>query len=486
MKKIRSKIFIVVFSILILSMISGCSGKKNEKIETESATKAESIQKETKDNKDVNTKVAIGDEYKYIENYNDEYNKALNVKKFFVYGTHFNFNGDIALKKLGDKQVDSVSLCLVDILKDEKKISKRIEKAIKINFERKGNKLKIYSSSTINNGLFLESISEGTYAFYVAVKTGSGDNMYIPLANYTKEKDIKYYTVTNLKDKSNKEINIYTPREVKKNCDKKYMFLKCDKKELPKDVYDIVIDPGHGGTDVGAIHKNYYEKNLALDVAKMVYEKLKEKGYKVLITRDGSEEANGEYSVYSTYEEYGRVTLACKARAKYALSIHLNSSEADMDKGGVQIYCSGKGDTSMARRLCDNLVKEANTYTSNLAGRLLREDGIYSHTFGETEMAEIRGIAAQYGFKPYDVNYGDDYLYMIRELGGISTNAYTDGRHPEYGTNKWVNANYGIECCLCELAYMSVKSDLKYFLKHKEDYADGLVKGLVEEIENDN
>ena len=485
MRRLKSKVVKVVISIMILSMLSGCNSKKKDNKESSSSTSKESVQTETNDNKEINTKAVNGDECKYIEERKDEYSNCFNVKKFFVYGTHFNFEGSISLKKLDNKKVESVSLCLVNIAKDEKDVSKRIEKAIKINSEVDGKKVKIKSSSTINNGLFLENIKEGTYAFYLAIKT-EGGNVYIPLANDTKEKDIKYYTVTNLKDKSNKEINIYTPKEVKKNYDKKYMFIKCHKEKLPDDVYDIVIDPGHGGTDVGAIHEHYYEKNLSLDVAKMVYEKLKEKGYKVLITRDGSEETNGEYSVYSTYEEYGRVTLACKARAKYALSIHLNSSEADMDKGGVQIYCSGKGDTSMARRLCDNLVEEANTYTSNLAGRLLREEGVYSHTFGDTEMSEIRGIAAQYGFKPYDIKYGDDYLYMIRELGGISTNAYTDGRHPDYGKNKWVNANYGIECCLCELAYMSVEDDLNYFLDHKEDYAEGLVKGLVEEIEKDN
>lgn len=486
MKKIKRVNVGLVIGIMILSVCSGCSSKKDNKESKSSTIETKSTQKETSGNEDINIKASNDKEGKYVEDNKDEYANYLNLKKFFVYGTHFNFEGNISLKKLGGKKVKSVSLCLANIEKNEEDVSKRIEKAVKINFDNGEKKVKVYSSSTINNGLFLEDIKEGTYAFYIAVKTGDGKNIYIPLVNDTKENNIKYYTVTNLKDKSNKEINIYAPKSVTDKYKEKYMFLNCSKKDLPEDVYDIVIDAGHGGSDVGATHGKYYEKDLALDVAKMVYDKLIEKGYKVLITRDGSEEGNEEYSVYSTYEEYGRVTLACKSRAKYALSIHLNSSEAEMSRGGVQIYCSGKGDTSMARRLCDSVVKDANTYTSNLAGRLLREDGIYSHTFGDTEMAEIRGIAAQYGFKPYDVNYGDDYLYMIRELGGISTNAYTDGRHPDYGKNKWVNANYGIECCLCELAYMSVEDDLKYFLKHKEDYADGLVDGLVEEIEKDN
>lgn len=487
MKIIKERIVLVVISILILMNCCACNSKskdkKDKKEETKTTAEFESMETKPDDEIESIQEYVEGNELKFINENADFYNDSLEVKKFYVYGTHFNFEGSIGIKKLGSNSVESASLCLIDISKSDKDISSKVAGAIKINFEKKGKKVSFNASSVINKGLFLENVKQGTYALYVVVKDSKGKNLFLPLENKTKEKDIKYYTVTNLKDQSNREINIYTPNEVEEQKNSKFMFLNCYKKELPEDVYDIVIDPGHGGSDVGAIHGSYYEKDLSLEIAKMVYENLKNQGYKVLITRDGSEN-NDDYSVYTSYEDNGRVTLACASRAKYALSIHLNSSEADMSKGGVQIYCSSKADTSMARYLADSVVKDANTYTSNLGGSFMREDGVYSHSFGTTELAEIRSIAAQYGFAPYEVKRGDDYLYMLRELGGISTNAYTDGRHPQYGKNKWVKANYGIECCLCELAYMSVEEDFNHFMKNKDKYAKGLCNGLIKAIEN--
>lgn len=38
-----------------------------------------------------------------------------------------------------------------------------------------------------------------------------------------------------------------------KEKDKNYIAFNVEKSELPEDVYDIVLDPGHGGNDPGAV-----------------------------------------------------------------------------------------------------------------------------------------------------------------------------------------------------------------------------------------
>ncbi|MBU0633276.1 N-acetylmuramoyl-L-alanine amidase [bacterium] len=49
----------------------------------------------------------------------------------------------------------------------------------------------------------------------------------------------------------------------------------------------IVIDPGHGGKDSGAIgYRRYYEKNLVLSIAHELSSALKKRGYTVYMTRD--------------------------------------------------------------------------------------------------------------------------------------------------------------------------------------------------------
>lgn len=48
----------------------------------------------------------------------------------------------------------------------------------------------------------------------------------------------------------------------------------------------VVIDPGHGGKDLGGSYGKVYEKHLALDTAKRVEYMLKKKGFSTRMTRD--------------------------------------------------------------------------------------------------------------------------------------------------------------------------------------------------------
>lgn len=47
----------------------------------------------------------------------------------------------------------------------------------------------------------------------------------------------------------------------------------------------VVIDPGHGGSDSGAVHKSIYEKNIALDYALMLGHFLRARGIDTALTR---------------------------------------------------------------------------------------------------------------------------------------------------------------------------------------------------------
>ena len=48
----------------------------------------------------------------------------------------------------------------------------------------------------------------------------------------------------------------------------------------------VCIDAGHGGTDVGAVNKNRYEKDDNLRIAKLIEKYLQEQGIKTIMTRD--------------------------------------------------------------------------------------------------------------------------------------------------------------------------------------------------------
>ncbi len=82
------------------------------------------------------------------------------------------------------------------------------------------------------------------------------------------------------------------------------------------EVKTIMIDPGHGGTDPGAIGKmGTKEKDITLDIAKRLKERLQKYGnFNVLMTRDDD----------STLALNRRVEIAKSARADIFVSIHLN------------------------------------------------------------------------------------------------------------------------------------------------------------------
>jgi len=77
----------------------------------------------------------------------------------------------------------------------------------------------------------------------------------------------------------------------------------------------IVLDPGHGGSDPGAVvAKTEFEKVYTLDIAKRLQDKLTQKGALVLLTRENDENPSLR----------DRVLLANTNNADIFLSIHLN------------------------------------------------------------------------------------------------------------------------------------------------------------------
>ena len=79
----------------------------------------------------------------------------------------------------------------------------------------------------------------------------------------------------------------------------------------------IVLDPGHGGTDSGAVSpdKKVYEKNINLAVALKVRELLKDK-FNIVMTRETDKFVSLE----------NRIVVANKTDAIFYLSIHTNSA----------------------------------------------------------------------------------------------------------------------------------------------------------------
>ncbi|ADL08520.1 N-acetylmuramoyl-L-alanine amidase family protein [Thermosediminibacter oceani] len=90
----------------------------------------------------------------------------------------------------------------------------------------------------------------------------------------------------------------------------------------------IVIDPGHGGSDPGAVYSGVNEKDLNLDIALRLKKLLEENGAKVLMTR--------ETDIYVNL--YTRAGIANEAGADLFVSIHNNSINNPAISGTQTLY----------------------------------------------------------------------------------------------------------------------------------------------------
>lgn len=117
----------------------------------------------------------------------------------------------------------------------------------------------------------------------------------------------------------------------------------------------IVIDPGHGGNDPGAIScRGMKEKDLNLKIAKYLKEELEARGFKVILTRDRD--------VYISLQ--GRVNVAKRYKADIFISIHGNSNRSKSLRGTEMYYLSPSRFNSQERAL--KLTKEENFCSSKI------------------------------------------------------------------------------------------------------------------------
>jgi N-acetylmuramoyl-L-alanine amidase len=94
----------------------------------------------------------------------------------------------------------------------------------------------------------------------------------------------------------------------------------------------IVIDPGHGGVNVGAHSRvdGRYEKEFTLDWALRLAPLLQANGWQVFLTRTSDEDVALS----------NRVAFAEARQADVFISLHFNSSGTDSRQSGIETYCS--------------------------------------------------------------------------------------------------------------------------------------------------
>ena len=384
----------------------------------------------------------IDNKFIYEDILNEIGDKKTNITSFTIYGKYLNLKGILPASD------NTYSLVL-----------KNNEEEKKINIDISGNEFT--TSKYINDGINLEKLNIGNY---ILLLCNTNNNTCYNLINKTDYHDNEYYTIT--KDNKN---NLITFKEESFN-NINYWTINIKEEKLPSDIYDIVIDPGHGGVDTGAGNGKYNESKFTLDYAKTLKEVLEEEGFKVKLTRE-------EDKQIEHYGEGSRTGIPYETKAKLMLSLHLNSSNYKVQHG-VEIYYAYGASNTYAKLLADNFVNYTNSaYSNNPQNKII--DGVYLRVYSKENIASLARDAKRDGYEPYVLGDDETYYYFIRETGGIMTKAFSDGRNPKYKANIYRNYNQGVEAYLCEMAYISNTDDLKSIINNKDSYIKALKQSVL-------
>ena len=129
------------------------------------------------------------------------------------------------------------------------------------------------------------------------------------------------------------------------------IFTTVQNKNLPV----IAIDPGHGGTDVGAIghkgNKEIYEKDVTLSIALPLRDMLTSAGAKVVMTRSTDKDVYGPWADDDP-ELQARCNVGNQANADVFVSIHIDSfSNSSVDGTTAYYYPKTAKDLMLAQML---------------------------------------------------------------------------------------------------------------------------------------
>lgn len=380
-------------------------------------------------------------------NYFDIEKDKININELYIYGTHLNIKGSFT----NTQKIKNMELVL----------NNSDEQTYKLEFKQSDDLIDFYISTKKNKGLVLDSLEVGNYKLFIKI-TYDDSIKYYKINNTTSYDKTNYYTI--------RKENKYNHILISENFDTLNLNVKKYNKD---DIYDVVIDAGHGGIDVGACYKGTCETDFTLKLSQKLQKKLEEHGLKVKLTRDELK-ANERFE---TYGEDGRIDNAMKSKAKYLFSFHLNSGLST--KTGTEIYTANNIDYTLAKSIVDNIVKNTNTnYSNNTIFKV--DNSIYTRTFQNYEIEDTKREAKEKNFKPYNITNNTVYYYIIRETGGIINEAFVDGRSGD--TNAYYNTNVGIESYILELGYITNPNDSNDIKNNMDKYIESIANAIIDNL----
>lgn len=178
----------------------------------------------------------------------------------------------------------------------------------------------------------------------------------------------------------------------------------------------VIIDPGHGGIDVGTVGiDGSLEKNINLSISLDLYEFLMVSGINTVLTRDG------DYEMYRAGEQrtksdlYNRMDYINSVPDSILISIHQNHFENEAE-WGTQVWYSPNDEISPT--IADKIL---NSVKKNIQPENKRENKVSDNSYYILYKAQKPSVMVECGFvsnenenkRLQDKEYQRDMAYSI-------------------------------------------------------------------------
>ena len=205
----------------------------------------------------------------------------------------------------------------------------------------------------------------------------------------------------------------------------------------------IVIDPGHGGVDSGAVANNIKEKDYTLKISKYMYDRFKSLGIPVRLTRDSDVTLRPKDRVKKILSFFGN------GKNVIVISNHLNAGRGD----GAEVIYALRNKNTLSKKIIDEIEKTGQNTRKYYQLRLpsnTKKDYYFIHR----DTPNTESLIVEYGFvdSPKDDvsqiknNYkqlAEAVIKAICEYKGIKNNYKIDNDYyiVKKGDNLWDIAN---------------------------------------------
>lgn len=195
----------------------------------------------------------------------------------------------------------------------------------------------------------------------------------------------------------------------------------------------IVIDPGHGGSDPGAVANNLKEKDYSLLISKYMYDRFKELGVPVKLTRDTDITLSPRERTNKIKSFYG------DGKDVIVISNHLNAGGGD----GAEVIYALRNSSNLSKKILNELEKEGQNVRKYYQLRLPSNPS-KDYYFMHRDTPNNETVIVEYGFidSPEDdveqikKNYKEYAEAVVRAVADYKGIKYTAPLGSDYYTVK--------------------------------------------------